>query len=815
MGHNENYYDRATVYNSTLAYFKGDELAANVWVDKYCLRSKANEYMELTPVDMFKRLAKAFSAIEHKYGGYNALTYDDVYKLLADFKYVIPGGSILNGVGNDNSLTSLGNCFVIGNSSDSYGGIFLSDEEQAQLMKRRAGVGHDISHLRPRGSAVNNAAISSTGAVSFMHRFSNTTLEVSQGGRRGALMLTMSVDHPDIIDFIKSKVDRSKVTGANISVKVTNEFMQGVVDNKPGRNIEIWHELVKQARDTAEPGILFWDTVRSSSIPSLYGAEWQETSTNPCGEIPLCPYDSCRLMSINLYSFVEEPFTVGAHVNYDLLYDVAYKAQRLMDDLIDLEEAKIDAILNKILNGKDDMESSYREYNLWLKIKSKLLKGRRTGLSGIGLADLLAALGITYGSEDSVKITELVYKTIAMGSYASSIDMAQERGHFDIWSYETEKDSPFINKVLNELKKSVNENVFELYKKYGRRNISNLTIPPSGSISILAGISSGIEPVYMLTYKRRRRAVETNDNKGVVLIKDDNGDVWEEFIVYHKPLKDFFNHTSVNHNEFLEFINSKGFEKQTPYYKATAYEIDPFMRVKIQAAAQKWVDHSISSTINLKSDVTEETVANIYKEAWLAGCKGITVYRDGSRTGILVSKEDNKNKFEQHDAPKRPKELKCDIHSIKSMGKGWLVIVGLYDNKPYEVFAIINETDLQFKRTTGRIVKEKKGKYDLYFDDFETVLRDITKESPDEENMMTRLISTSLRHGADIKFIVEQLYKSTGDVTSFCKAIARTLVVYTNGSLKAVSKCENCGSTNISNSGGCITCLDCGHSKCL
>jgi ribonucleoside-diphosphate reductase alpha chain len=753
---------REQVLKTATEYFKGNELQANVWVDKYCLRNKEGNYLESTPVDMFHRLAKEFARIEKKYK--NPLTEDEIFNLLDGFRFVIPGGSMLYGIANPYSLTSLGNCFVIGDQTDSYGSICKIDEEQVQLMKRRGGVGHDLSHLRPAGSAVNNAAATSTGAVSFMDRYSNSTREVAQGGRRGALMLTMDVNHADIDAFIESKSDLTKLTGCNISVKVTDDFMNKVKAGDEKANAT-WGKLVHQAWATAEPGVLFWDTIIRNSPADKY-KKFQSVSTNPCGEIPLCPYDTCRLMSINLFSFVDHPFTADASFNHAKFAQTVKDAQRLMDDVIDLEEEKINKILKKI--ESDDIilinEDNRVEAELWGKIKEKLLLGRRTGLSCIGLADCLAALNIRYGSEESLDRVDGIFSTFKHQAYISSETMAKERGAFPAWD--------------------------EKIDKVPRRNIALLTIPPSGTLAIMAGITSGIEPVFNLEYTRRRK-VEDSENVAFV---DKKGDKWEEYKVYHQKYEEY--------------------NRPESYTGATAHDISPLTRVKLQATVQKHIDHSISSTINLPFTATEEEIRDIYLHAWESGCKGVTVYRDGCRDGILINKK--KVEFEQHEAPKRPKNLPCKLSYASIKGEKYCVLVGLLDEKPYELFAFnVNKDNFLLNSTYKyNITKIERGKYALTSEDGSHPYGMITEQLSDDQAAVTRLISTSLRHGANIKFIVEQLSKIEGDLTSFTKVLARILKTYIpDGETLKDAKCEECGSKLVLEN-GCVICKSCGFTKC-
>ena len=994
--------NRTEVLASASEYFKGNGLQASVWVDKYCLQDRDGNYLEATPEDMFRRLAKEYARTEAKYK--NPLTEETIYELLKDFKYVIPAGSILYGLGNKYSHTSLGNCFVIGDTTDSYGSICKIDEEQVQLMKRRGGVGHDLSHLRPSGAYVDNAAQSSTGVVSFMGRYSNTTREVAQGGRRGALMLTMNVDHQDIEAFIESKNDTTKLTGCNISVKITDDFMRSVESGAEGAT-RVWSKLVHQAWATGEPGVLFWDTITRNSPADKYKV-FESVSTNPCfhpdtvidtvegrkriseitkptkvysmdengklcirqasasfvskknadvikitlrngsflvvtpdhkvythnrgwveagrltrgdrvvhlsrsrrgkrysgvklttqeprdyimehrlvyqgvngnvdethdihhkdgntfnnsinnlellahgehsrytainnnpqthqvrdglgkfisplkkylpkieelpeqlktnlknqgysciysiekygksdvydiqvegtncllannivahncGEIPLCPYDTCRLMSINLFSFVDKPFTEDATFNHAKFAKVVEQAQRLMDDTVDLEDEKITAIIKKVESGPGDLATKLVELNLWKKIQSKLLTGRRTGLSCIGLADCLAALNIKYGSDNALDRADGIFSTFKHWAYISSETMAKERGAFPIWD--------------------------ESKDKVPRRNIALLTIPPSGSLAILAGITSGIEPVYKLEYTRRRK-VDSSDNVAFV---DKQGDKWEEYTVYHPKYEEY--------------------GKPKSYESSTAYDVNPFQRVELQATIQKHVDHSIASTINLPSTATEAEIWDIYMLAWKSGCKGITIYRDGCRDGVLIDKKTER--FEAHNAPKRPRQLACEVSYASVKGEKFCVLTGFFDGKPYELFAFNANKDNFLLNSTYKymIAKVESGKYQLTSEDGNHSYGIITEKLTEDQAAITRLISTSLRHGADIKFIVEQLNKTDGDLTSFNKAMARVLKKYIpEGTELKGMKCETCGNGLVMED-GCVVCKSCGASRC-
>lgn len=800
-------YTKEEVYTQTLEYFEGDVFRTQIWMDKYCLKDNQGNFLELDPDDMHWRLAKEFARIEQKYP--NPLSHEEIFELLANFRFILPGGSILYGAGNLYSISSLANCFVIGSNYDSYGSIFQTDQEQVQLMKRRGGVGHDLSHLRPKGSIITNAAGTSTGIVPFMNRYSNSTREVAQDGRRGALMLTLDVTHPDIESFIMAKDDLTKITGANISVKVTDEFMNKVTPFSSNTETFIWNKLIHQAWKNAEPGILFWGKTLSEDIPSCYGEDWKPVSCNPCSEIQLCPYDSCRLLSVNLYSFVDNPFTDKAVFNYDKFKDVVYKAQRLIDDVVDLEEEKINLILNKIENDPEPKEVKTVERVLWEKIRNKLLAGRRTGLSAIGLADCLASLGITYGSNSSILLAEEIYKQFATVSYKSSIQLAVERGAFPIWAGYKERLNPFLQRIFEAIREiPAKEHEWMCYEdwqypKYGRRNISCLTIPPSGTISLLAGISSGVEPVYQLYYKRRYKVV--NDSSYDFI--DATGDKWKEYIVWHPKFVDWYikasqcDHCPQVAIEALQCKNEDSLQrliKESPYRNSMSHDIDPIRRVKLQATIQKWIDHSISSTINLAKETTEEQVSEIYMTAWKEGCKGITIYREGSREGVLVSA---KEEFKQCNALKRPKKLKADVREVKIKGQTYSVLVGKLYDKPYEVFVL----NYSLPSIQGEIAKEGKGKYT-----YGTI--NLTENLTDEQAAITRLVSTALRHGADIKFIVEQLNKTHGDITSFSKSIARALKYYIKDE-KTNEKCPECSSDMVYEA-GCKTCKQCGYSRC-
>lgn len=792
-------YSREIVERDTLNYFKGDSLATNVWIDKYCLKDKDGNLLENTPDDMHRRMAREFARIELKYK--NPVSEEEIYSLLKDFKYITPGGSILYGLGNSHSISSLGNCFVIGNSADSYGGILTTDQEQVQLMKRRAGVGHDISHLRSKHTPVSNSAGSSTGAVSFMPRFSNSTREVAQDGRRGALMLSIDVDHPDAGEFIESKNDSTKITGANISVKINDKFMQAVDNDLGDRNMKIWRKIVHQAWKTAEPGVLFIDKIHRESPAACYGKEWLETSTNPCGEIPLCPYDSCRLLSVILPAYVNNPFKKDASFNWTLFKEHVRIAQRLMDDIIDLEEEKINAILAKIDSDSEPEEIKAVERNLWIKIKTKLLQGRRTGLSGVGLADVLAMLGLKYDSDEAADVSEEIYKQLAVEAYRSSIVLAEERGCFPIWDKDLERNNPMLKRIWQNMDQE--ELYGAMYLSTGRRNIALLTIPPTGTLALMVRIASGVEPVFQPIHKRRRKVNPDNPNKS---FQDKNGDWWEEYNVIHYGLSQYI----ASLDDKTTFI-----PENTPYTGSSAMEIDPVKKVRMLGRIQKWIDHSISSTTNLPEDCTEQQVSDIYLEAWKAGMKGLTVYRDKCRDGVLISSEDKKQAkspcFHQNNAPKRPKQLQCNIHFLEK--KGFIVLVGMYEDIPYEIFAF--NYSGRITESTGLIKKITGGRYNLTDIKGNLLIPDITSEMNQIEEDKTRLISWGLRHGGGLKFLVEQLSKAKNtDVTSFSKAIARVLKGYIKDGVESQDKCPSCGGKLIYQS-GCIECAEgCGFSKC-
>ena len=694
--------NKEEILKSCIEYFKGDTLAADVWINKYALRDGDKVY-ELNPDEMHRRLAREFARIEHKYK--NPLSEDDIYELLKDFKYIIPQGSPMAGIGNNFQVVSLSNCFVIGNpaNSDSYGGILKIDQEQVQLMKRRGGVGHDLSHIRPKMSPVKNSALTSTGIVPFMERYSNTTKEVAQGGRRGALMLSISIKHPDAEDFIDAKMELNKITGANVSVKIDDEFMRCVVSGKPYKQQfpinsdnpsvikeidarELWKKIIHNAWQSAEPGVLFWDTIIRESVPDCYASFGFKTiSTNPCGEIPLCAYDSCRLLAINLYSYVKHPFTPEAEFDFELFKQHVQKGQKLMDDLIDLEMEKIERILAKIESDPEPEGIKRTEKELWLNIKMKCLEGRRTGFGITAEGDMLAAMGLTYGTDEATAFAVEVQKTLACSAYRSSALMARDRGAFPIYDYKLEENNPFIQRL-----KSADEELYSLMKQYGRRNIALLTIAPTGSVSICTQTSSGIEPAFLVSYRRRRK-VNPNDSEATISFTDEEGQAWEEYNVLHHKFAVWAEINGYNVADLVHKYTDEQLQEviaKSPYNNATANCVNWVNKVKMQGAIQKWVDHSISVTVNIPKETSEEVVDKIYQTAWESGCKGMTIYRDGSRNGVLVSgSSKNNNTFTETKAPKRPKKLEADIIRFQNDKEKWIAVVGLYEGRPYEIFS--------------------------------------------------------------------------------------------------------------------------------
>lgn len=837
-------YTPEEAYQASLTYFNGDELAARVWVNKYALKDSFGVIYERTPDDMHRRIAREIARIETRYP--NPLSESEIYELIKGFKYIIPQGSPMTGIGNNFQVASLSNCFVIGSSNaDSYGGIMKVEEEQVQLMKRRGGVGHDLSHIRPQGSPVKNAALTSTGIVPFMERFSNATREVAQDGRRGALMLTISIRHPDAERFIDAKMEAGKVTGANISVRIDDAFMKAaeagttykqqfpIGSDKPLFENEIdadrlWKKIVHNAWQSAEPGILFWDTVIRESVPDCYADLGFETiSTNPCGEIPLCPYDSCRLLAINLYSYVENPYTPKAKFNKELFKKHAALAQRIMDDIIDLEMEKIDAILEKIANDPEDDEIKRTERNLWLRIRDKTLQGRRTGIGITAEGDMLAALGIRYGSDEGIAFSVEVHKTLALAAYRGSVQLAKERGPFEIYDAARERNNPFILRL-----KEADPQLYDEMEEHGRRNIALLTIAPTGTTSLMSQTTSGIEPVFLPVYKRRRK-VNPNDKDVKVSFVDEVGDSWEEYIVFHHGFKKWMEINGYDttldysHKELDDLV------KKSPYYKATSNDVDYLRKVQMQGAIQKWVDHSISVTINMPNDVTEELVGACYMEAWKAGCKGVTVYRDGSRSGVLVSASDKEAKEEGTvNSPfplVRPQILEADVVRFQNKKEKWIAFIGLIDEQPYEIFTGIADDDdgilLPRWVTRGYIIKNREpdgtSRYDFQFKNargYKTTIEGLSYKFNPEYWNYAKLISGTLRHGMPIEKVVElvsSLQLDSESINTWKNGVARALKRYiADGTEVRKQKCHSCESTNLIYQEGCLTCKDCGSSKC-
>ena len=819
------------IMKSSIEYFVGDELAANVWMNKYALRDEDKIY-ELNPDMMHHRLASEFARIEHNYP--NPMSEETIYELLKDFRYVIPQGSPMSGIGNDFQVVSLSNCFVIGNSgnSDSYGGIMKIDQEQVQLMKRRGGVGHDLTHIRPSGSPVKNSALTSTGIVPFMERYSNTTREVAQGGRRGALMLSISIKHPNAEQFIDAKLEQGKITGANVSVKITDEFMQCVRDGKPfvqqypvdspnplvRKEIDaraLWKKIIHNAWASAEPGVLFWDTILRESVPDCYADfGYRTVSTNPCGEIPLCPYDSCRLIAVNLYSYVDNPFTPEASFNFDKFRDHIAKAQRLMDDLIDLELEKVNKILAKIDSDPESDDIKSVERNLWLNIKMKCLEGRRTGLGITAEGDMLAAMGLRYGTDEATDFAVKVQRTLACTAYGSSVTMAKERGSFPLYDANREKLNPFIQRLAEADPKLYTEMV-----QNGRRNIALLTIAPTGT-----------EPVFLVSYKRRKK-INPNDKDSSKhkIVKDENGDYFEEYNVLHPKFIDWLKLKGYT-QEQIDKLDDKEIDNliaSSPYYKATSADIDWVNKVKMQGAIQKWVDHSISVTVNIPKETSEEIVSTIYMTAWESGCKGCTIYREGSRHGVLVSKSENKNcnEFSENRAPKRPKKLEAEVVRFKNEKEDWIAVVGMYEHHPYEIFTGRAESFVLPKWVEkGWVIRVKEkgdehARYDFQFldqDGYPVTIGGLSRMFKKEYWNYAKLISGILRHGMPIPNVVELIGKLNFDVdsiTTWSNGVARALKRYIKDGTETGETCPDCGA-KIIYTGGCKSCPNCGWSKC-
>ena len=855
---NNKTYSFEEAYEASLKYFNGDELAARVWVNKYAMKDSFGNIFEKSPEDMHWRIAREIERIEKKYP--NPMTAQEVFGLLDHFRYIIPAGSPMTGIGNTHQVASLSNCFVIGlgGDADSYGAIMRIDEEQVQLMKRRGGVGHDLSHLRPKGSPVNNSALTSTGLVPFMERYSNSTREVAQDGRRGALMLSVSIKHPDSEAFIDAKMTEGKVTGANVSVRIDDEFMQAATQGKPytqqfpvdaanpqvKKDIDadkLWKKIVHNAWKSAEPGILFWDTIIRESIPDCYAdLGFRTISTNPCGEIPLCPYDSCRLLAINLYSYVENPFTDKATFNFDLFRQHARAAQRIMDDIVDLELEKIDMILDKIGHDPQTDEVKGAERHLWEKIKRKSSMGRRTGVGITAEGDMIAAMGLRYGTQEATDFAVEVHKTLALNAYRSSTDMARERGAFEIFDAKREQNNPFILRI-----KEADPELYADMTHYGRRNIACLTIAPTGTTSLMTQTTSGIEPVFMPVYKRRRK-VNPGDPDVHVDFVDEVGDSFEEYIVYHK--------------KFLEWMRINGYDTEkrytqeeidelvakSPYYKATANDVDWLMKVKMQGAIQKWVDHSISVTVNLPNQVDEELVNRLYVEAWRSGCKGCTIYRDGSRSGVMISvkkKKDNKKEeanpgSEPQPAPQnimprvvevRPKELECDVVRFQNNKEKWVAFVGLLNGYPYEIFTGLQDDEegivLPKTVTKGKIIKSTNEdgthRYDFQFENkrgYKTTVEGLSEKFNPEYWNYAKLISGVLRYRMPIDHVIKlvgSLQLKSENINTWKNGVERALKKYiTDGTEAKGQKCPVCGQETLVYQEGCLICKNCGASRC-
>ena len=839
-------------FEASKKYFEGDELAARVWATKYALKDSQGNYFELTPDDMHRRIAREIARIERKYK--NPMDEQLLFDLMNHFRYLVPQGSPMAGIGNNLQVGSLSNCFVIGlkGEPDSYGGIIKIDEEQVQLMKRRGGVGHDLSHLRPKGAEVKNSALTSTGLVPFMERYSNSTREVAQDGRRGALMLTVSVKHPDSEAFVDAKMTEGKITGANVSLKIDDAFMQAAIEGKeytqqypihaekPKYTQKIdattfWNKIIHNAWQSAEPGVLFWDTIIRESLPDCYAdLGFKTVSTNPCGEIPLCPYDSCRLLAINLYSYVENPFTPNAKFNFSKFKEHVMYAQRMMDDIIDLEMEKIETIIAKIETDPETDEVKATELNLWKKIKDKTSQGRRTGVGTTAEGDMIAAMGLTYGTEEATKFSVEVHKTLALAAYRSSVMLASERGAFPVFDYKREVNNPFMNRL-----KEADSELYDLMVKYGRRNIACLTIAPTGTTSILTQTTSGIEPVFLPVYKRRRK-VNANDKEVRVDFVDESGDAFEEYVVYHPK---FITWMNINGIEVKDNYTQEQIDEivaKSPYYKATSNDVDWLNKVKMQGAVQKWVDHSISVTINLPNDVSEEMVNKLYVEAWKSGCKGCTVYRDGSRSGVLISLKSEKKKTTENAAPspadengfvthKRPIELDADVVRFQNNKEKWIAFIGLIDGKPYEIFTGIADDDEGIfcpkSVSKGKIIKviDENGqkRYDFQFVNkrgFKTTIEGLSEKFNPEFWNYAKLISGVLRYRmpiAQVLKLVGSLELDNQSINTWKVGVERALKKYLpNGEKASGQTYPNCGQESLVYQEGCLICTNCGTSRC-
>ena len=856
-------YSYEEALQASLAYFAGDELAARVWVNKYAMKDSQGNIYEQSPQDMHWRLAREIGRMERKYQ--NPMSDEQIFELLDHFRYIVPAGSPMTGIGNNHQVASLSNCFVIGldGDADSYGAIMRIDEEQVQLMKRRGGVGHDLSHIRPKGSPVNNSALTSTGLVPFMERYSNSTREVAQDGRRGALMLSVSIKHPDSEAFIDAKMTEGKVTGANVSVKIDDAFMEAAVTGKPYqqqfpidsnepqfvREIsakELWGKIVHNAWKSAEPGVLFWDTILRESIPDCYAdLGFRTVSTNPCGEIPLCPYDSCRLLSINLYSYVENPFTPQATFNFDKFREHVRAAQRIMDDIVDLELEKIDLIMEKIMQDPQSMEVKGAEYHLWEKIKAKSSKGRRTGVGITAEGDMIAAMGLRYGTQEATDFSVSVHRTLALAAYGASVEMARERGAFEIYDAKREQQNPFIMRL-----KEADGQLYDEMVKCGRRNIACLTIAPTGTTSLMTQTTSGIEPVFMPFYKRRRK-VNANDTNVHVDFVDEVGDAFEEYIVYHPKFLEWMKVQGLDPNQRYTQEEIDELVARSPYFKATANDVDWLMKVRMQGAIQKWVDHSISVTVNLPNDVDEELVNRLYVEAWRSGCKGCTIYRDGSRAGVMISvskKDKKKNDDEQvkdnnmEVAPKeeapckhptvtevRPQVLECDVVRFQNNKEKWVAFVGLLDGYPYEIFTGLQDEEegimLPKSVTKGKIIKQMNPdgtkRYDFQFENkrgYKTTVEGLSEKFNPEYWNYAKLISGVLRYRMPIDHVIKlvsSLQLKSESINTWKNGVERALKKYvTDGTEARGQKCPVCGHEPLVYQEGCLICKNCGASRC-
>ena len=847
MEHQATIYSYDEAFKASLDYFAGDELAARVWVNKYAMKDSFGNIYEKSPADMHHRIASELARIERKYP--NPVPEEEIFGLIDHFRYIIPAGSPMTGIGNDFQIASLSNCFVIGidGDADSYGAIMKEDEEQVQLMKRRGGVGHDLSRIRPKGSPVKNSALTSTGLVPFMERFSNSTREVAQDGRRGALMLSVSIKHPDAEAFIDAKMTEGRVTGANVSVRIDDEFMRCATEGQPYRQqypidaekpqmekeidaAALWKKIVHNAWKSAEPGVLFWDTIIRESLPDCYAdLGFKTISTNPCGEIPLCPYDSCRLLAINLYSYVKNPFTPEAEFDFELFRRHVQLAQRLMDDIIDLEQEKIDRILEKIASDPQSDEVKATERTLWEKIRRRTGQGRRTGVGITAEGDMLAALGLRYGTQEALDFAVEVQKTLALSAYRSSVTMAQERGAFEVFDAEREKNNPFMLRI-----KEADPQLYADMAQHGRRNIACLTIAPTGTTSLMTQTTSGIEPVFLPVYTRRRK-VNPNDPEVRVDFTDESGDAFEEYIVYHHKFLTWMRANGIDTEKHYTAEEIEDLVSRSPYYKATANDVDWLMKVKMQGAIQKWVDHSISVTVNLPASVDEELVNRLYVEAWKSGCKGCTIYRDGSRSGVMISvkKKDEKPELPECRPPqvteRRPDVLECDVVRFQNNKDKWVAFVGLLDGEPYEIFTGLQDDDegivLPKTVTKGRIIKkinpDGTKRYDFQFENkrgYKTTVEGLSEKFNKEYWNYAKLISGVLRYRMPLQNVIRlvgSLQLESENINTWKVGVSRALKKYiTDGTVAQGQKCPNCGKEELVYQEGCLICKNCGASRC-